>query len=213
MTDVLNASPPPSPVGQRTVSDGWRRIAGHLRNRAPWRPTLPGVITILVAAVGIPLIAQSSVDGPVRYLDHRGLWVLGTAATALAVSETVMFAVRRRLDGHARVTADVLQTAVVTGCLLALYWPLGLVVSATIMLYYLHESIRRSESLAAPWRAVLEVIPNLAGVVLLGHGAYAVRHGLITMGTLVAFLMMTLSLVGPVIALSATASGRRSSAG
>ncbi|BCI85761.1 hypothetical protein NIIDMKKI_09670 [Mycobacterium kansasii] len=56
-------------------------------------------------------------------------------------------------------------------------------------------------SVAAKFWTLLEVIPNVALIVLLGFGAYAVGHGLVTIGTLAAFITMTLSLVWPVTAM------------
>ena len=142
---------------------------------------------------------------------------------------------------------NVLQITVVTACLLAMYWPLGLVVLAAIVpivaivLRYQGEFTRLSrqaqdqsgyiathvevsavgrkdhlfdrfeadftrtddigrakESVAAKFWTLLEVIPNLALIALLGFGAYAAGHGLVTVGTLIAFVTMTLSLVWPV---------------
>jgi ATP-binding cassette, subfamily B, bacterial len=48
---------------------------------------------------------------------------------------------------------------------------------------------------------MLEVIPNLTLILVLGFGAYAAGHGLVTMGTLVAFITMMLSLVWPIASL------------
>jgi ATP-binding cassette, subfamily B, bacterial len=60
---------------------------------------------------------------------------------------------------------------------------------------------RAKVSVAAKFWTLLEVIPNLALIVLLGFGAYAAGHGLVMVGTLAAFITMTLSLVWPVTAL------------
>jgi len=48
---------------------------------------------------------------------------------------------------------------------------------------------------------LLEVIPNLTLIVVLAVGAYAAGHHLVTMGTLVAFVTLMLSLVWPVSSL------------
>ncbi|MGB3896802.1 MAG: ABC transporter ATP-binding protein [Mycolicibacter sinensis] len=48
---------------------------------------------------------------------------------------------------------------------------------------------------------LLEVIPNLTLIVVLGIGAYAAGNHLVTMGTLVAFITLMLSLVWPVSSL------------
>ncbi|MCV7197723.1 ABC transporter ATP-binding protein [Mycobacterium angelicum] len=65
----------------------------------------------------------------------------------------------------------------------------------------LYDVGRDKVSVAAKFWTLLEVIPNLALIVLLGFGAYAVGHGMVTIGTLAAFLTMTLSLVWPVTAM------------
>ena len=55
--------------------------------------------------------------------------------------------------------------------------------------------------MSAKFWTLLEVIPNLTLIVVLGFGAYAAGHGLVTMGTLVAFITMMLSLVWPIASL------------
>lgn len=65
----------------------------------------------------------------------------------------------------------------------------------------LYDVGRDKVSVAAKFWTLLEVIPNLALIVLLGFGAYAVGHGMVTIGTLAAFITMTLSLVWPVTAM------------
>ena len=157
--------------------------------------------------------------------------------------------------GAVFVLLNVLQITVVTVCLLAMYWPLGLVVLAAIVpilatvLRYQGEFTRLSRqakdqsghiathvegsatghhtilafgrgdhlldrvdaevirtddigrakvSVAAKFWTLLEVIPNLALIVLLCFGAYAAGHGLVTVGTPTAFITMTLSMVWPV---------------
>ncbi len=56
-------------------------------------------------------------------------------------------------------------------------------------------------SVSARFWTLLEVIPNLTLIVVLGFGAYAAGHHLVTMGTLVAFITMMLSLVWPIASL------------
>jgi ATP-binding cassette subfamily B protein len=56
-------------------------------------------------------------------------------------------------------------------------------------------------SVSAKFWTLLEVIPNLTLIVVLGFGAYAAGHGFVTMGTLVAFITMMLSLVWPIASL------------
>jgi ATP-binding cassette, subfamily B, bacterial len=151
-----------------------------------------------------------------------------------------------------------IQIAVVTAILLALYWPLGVVVLVSIVpiaatvLHFERQFTRLSRqaqdqsgnvathveeaalglrvvksfgredfiydrfnkqatmlyatqvdkvSVSARFWTLLEVIPNLTLIVVLGFGAYAAGHGLVTMGTLVAFITMMLSLVWPIASL------------
>jgi ATP-binding cassette subfamily B protein len=153
---------------------------------------------------------------------------------------------------------NVIQIIVVTAILLAMYWPLGVVVLLSIVpitLTVLHfqqsytrlsrlaqdqsghvathveesalgvrvvKSFGREDyvydrfdeqltnlydtqvgrvSVSARFWTLLEVIPNLTLIVVLGFGAYAAGHGYVTMGTLVAFITMMLSLVWPIASL------------
>ncbi|MEO8815198.1 MAG: ABC transporter ATP-binding protein [Mycobacterium sp.] len=59
----------------------------------------------------------------------------------------------------------------------------------------------RKVSVSAKFWTLLEAIPNLSLILVLAFGAYAAGHGLITMGTLVAFITLMLSLVWPVSSL------------
>lgn len=151
-----------------------------------------------------------------------------------------------------------LQIIVVTAILLSMYWPLGVVVLASIVpitltvLHFQREYTRLSRlaqdqsghvathveesalglrvvksfgredyvydrfdrqltdlydtqvsrvSVSAKFWTLLEIIPNLTLIVVLGFGAYAAGHGYVTMGTLVAFITMMLSLVWPIASL------------
>ncbi|OBF27823.1 ABC transporter [Mycobacterium sp. ACS1612] len=153
---------------------------------------------------------------------------------------------------------NILQITVVTAILLAMYWPLGVVVVVSIVpitLTVLHfqqtytrlsrlaqdqsghvathveesalgvrvvKSFGREDyaydrfdeqltnlyktqvgrvAVSAKFWTLLEVIPNLTLIVVLGFGAYAAGHGYVTMGTLVAFITMMLSLVWPIASL------------
>ncbi|WP_099038633.1 ABC transporter ATP-binding protein [Mycobacterium neglectum] len=153
---------------------------------------------------------------------------------------------------------NVIQITVVTAILLAMYWPLGVVVLLSIVpiaatvLHFQQEYTRLSRlaqdqggqvathveesalglrvvksfgredyvyerfdnqltdlydtqvdrvSVSAKFWTLLEIIPNLTLIVVLGFGAYAAGHGLVTMGTLVAFITMMLSLVWPIASL------------
>ena len=153
---------------------------------------------------------------------------------------------------------NIIQIVVVTAILLAMYWPLGVVVLVSILpiaatvLHFERDFTRLSRraqdqsghvathveeaalgvrvvksfgreaytydrfneqattlydtqvqkvSVSAKFWTLLEVIPNLTLIVVLGFGAYAAGHGLVTMGTLVAFITMMLSLVWPIASL------------
>ncbi len=153
---------------------------------------------------------------------------------------------------------NVIQITVVTAILLAMYWPLGVVVVVSIVpitvtvLHFQQTYTRLSRlaqdqaghvathveesalgvrvvksfgredysydrfdrqltnlydtqvgrvSVSAKFWTLLEVIPNLTLIVVLGFGAYAAGHGYVTMGTLVAFITMMLSLVWPIASL------------
>lgn len=167
--------------------------------------------------------------------------------------------IRRFLSfGMVFLLLNVIQVTVVTAILLAMYWPLGVVVLLSIVpitLTVLHfqqtytrlsrlaqdqsghvathveesalgvrvvKSFGREDyvydrfdeqltnlydtqvgrvSVSAKFWTLLEIIPNLTLIVVLGFGAYAAGHGYVTMGTLVAFITMMLSLVWPIASL------------
>lgn len=153
---------------------------------------------------------------------------------------------------------NVLQIVVVTAILLAMYWPLGVVVAISVipvtvtMLRFerrfttlsrraqdqagnvataveesalgfrvvksfgredyvyerfddratmLYDTAVRKVSVSARFWTLLEVIPNITVIIVLGLGAWAVGHGQVTLGTLVAFITMMLSLVWPISSL------------
>ncbi|WP_099022134.1 ABC transporter ATP-binding protein [Mycolicibacterium palauense] len=167
--------------------------------------------------------------------------------------------VRRFLSfGLVFLLLNVVQIVVVTGILLAMFWPLGVVVLVSILpitatvLHFEREFTRlsrlaqdqsghvathveesalgmrviksfgreqytfdrfdeqarrlyatqvRKVDVSARFWTLLEVIPNLTLIVVLGFGAYAAGNGMVTMGTLVAFITMMLSLVWPIASL------------
>lgn len=267
-------------------------------------------VVSLAATVAIPLMTKAVIDGPVRHQDPHGLWVLGSAAVAVGISEAVLWFIRRwmvaratmgveadiRKDLYARLQIlpmsfhgrwqsgqllsrvmndlstirrflsfglvflilNALQIVVVTSILLTMYWPLGVVVLVSIVpitltvLHFEREYTRLSRlaqdqtghvathveeaalglrvvkafgredyvfdrfdeqatqlydtqfarvTVSAKFWTLLEVIPNLTLIVVLGFGAYAAGHGHVTMGTLVAFITMMLSLVWPIASL------------
>lgn len=153
---------------------------------------------------------------------------------------------------------NTLQITIVTGILLAMYWPLGVIVVVSIVpvtltvLHFQREYTRLSRlaqdqsghvathveesalgvrviksfgregyaydrfdtrltdlydtqvrrvSVSAKFWTLLEVIPNLTLIIVLGLGAYAAGEGYVTLGTLVAFITMMLSLVWPIASL------------
>jgi ATP-binding cassette subfamily B protein len=65
----------------------------------------------------------------------------------------------------------------------------------------LYDTQVQKVAVSAKFWTLLEVIPNITLILVLGFGAYAAGHGLVTMGTLVAFITMMLSLVWPVASL------------
>lgn len=300
-----------SNVGSVKPTSALRSLAPYLR---PYRARWITMIAVAVAGLGvtvvIPLMTKAVIDGPVAHRDQRGLWVLGTAATALGVGEALMWFVRRWLVAHATmgVEADLrkdlyarlqllpmtfhgrwqsgqllsrimndlatirrflsfvlvflllntVQIIAVTTILLLLYWPLGVVAGASMVPVTLAVQHFRSQYTRLSRRAqdqagqvatgveesalglrtikafgredyvfarfdaqaktlrdlgidkvvvssrfwtLLEVIPNLTLIVVLAVGAYAAGHHLVTMGTLVAFVTLMLSLVWPVSSL------------
>lgn len=278
--------------------------------RARWIAMVTVAIASLAATVSIPLMTKAVIDGPVRHQDQQGLWLLGTAAMGVGITEAVLWFIRRWLAARATmgVEADIrkdlyarlqvlpmsfhgrwqsgqllsrimndlstirrfmsfgllflllngLQITVVTAILLAMYWPLGVVVLVSIVpitltvLHFQQEYTRLSRlaqdqaghvathveesalglrvvksfgredyvydrfdeqltdlydtqidrvSVSAKFWTLLEVIPNLTLIVVLGFGAYAAGEGHVTLGTLVAFITMMLSLVWPIASL------------
>src|SRR4051812_12299578 len=278
--------------------------------RGRWVAMVLVAVASLAATVAIPLMTKAVIDGPVRHQDQHGLWLLGTAAMGVGISEAVLWFIRRwlvaratmgveadiRKDLYARLQIlpmsfhgrwqsgqllsrimndlstirrfmsfgmvflllNVIQITVVTAILLAMYWPLGVVVLVSIVpiaatvLHFQQEYTKLSRlaqdqsghvatyveeaalgvrvvksfgredhvygrfdeqltnlydtqvgrvSVSAKFWTVLEVIPNLTLIVVLGFGAYAAGHGHVTMGTLVAFITMMLSLVWPIASL------------
>ncbi|WNG95615.1 ABC transporter ATP-binding protein [Mycobacterium sp. ITM-2016-00318] len=300
----------PPPARKRTSSDLWRLLPYLMPYRVRWIAMISVALLSLVATVAIPLMTKAVIDGPVRHQDQRGLWLLGSAAMGIGISEAVLWFIRRwlvargtmgveadiRKDLYARLQIlpmsfhgrwqsgqllsrimndlstirrfmsfgmvflllNVIQITVVTAILLAMYWPLGVVVlvsiapiAATVLhfqkeytrlsrlaqdqsghvathveesalglrvvksfgreeyvydrfddqLNNLYDTQVRRVSVSAKFWTLLEIIPNLTLIVVLGLGAYAAGHNYVTMGTLVAFITMMLSLVWPIASL------------
>ncbi|WP_354523540.1 ABC transporter ATP-binding protein [Mycolicibacterium sp. 624] len=301
-------APPPRRI--RSSSDILRLLPYLKPYRVRWIAMLTAALLSLGATVSIPLLTKAVIDGPVRNQDQQQLWVLGTAASALLISEAVLWFIRRwlvaratmgveadiRKDLYARLQIlpmgfhgrwqsgqllsrvmndlstirqflsfgllflllNVIQIIAVTGILLAMYWPLGVVVvvsiapiTATILHFErqfttlsraaqdqsgnvathveeqalglrvvkafgreeyayqrfdqrasdLFDTEVRKVGVSAKFWTLLEVIPNVTLIIVLGIGAYAAGNGLVTMGTLVAFITMMLSLVWPIASL------------
>jgi ATP-binding cassette subfamily B protein len=301
-------APPPRRI--RSSSDILRLLPYLKPYRLRWTAMLIAALLSLVATVTIPLMTKAVIDGPVRHQDQQRLWVLGSAAMAVLISEAVLWFIRRwlvsratmgveadiRKDLYARLQIlpmsfhgkwqsgqllsrvmndlstirqflsfgllflllNVIQIIVVTGILLAMYWPLGVVVvvsivpiTATVLHFqrqftklsrgaqdqsgnvathveeqalglrvvkafgreeYAYERFdQRATALfdtevskvgvSAKFWTLLEAIPSVSLIVVLGLGAYAAGNGLVTMGTLVAFITMMLSLVWPIASL------------
>jgi len=301
-------APPPRRVS--SSSDILRLLPYLKPYRVRWVAMLVAALLSLGATVTIPLMTKAVIDGPVRHQDPQRLWVLGTAAMALLISEAVLWFIRRwlvaratmgveadiRKDLYARLQLlpmafhgkwqsgqllsrvmndlstirqflsfgllflmlNIIQIMVVTGILLAMYWPLGVVVvvsivpiTATVLHFqrqftvlsraaqdqsgnvathveeqalglrvvkafgreeYAYERFDqratdlfdtevRKVGVSARFWTLLEVIPNVTLIIVLGVGAYAAGSGLVTMGTLVAFITMMLSLVWPIASL------------
>ncbi|MGE2722248.1 ABC transporter ATP-binding protein [Mycolicibacterium celeriflavum] len=300
----------PPPQRRRASSDLWRMLPYLMPYRARWIAMVTVAIASLAATVSIPLMTKAVIDGPIRHQDQQGLWLLGTAAMGVGLTEAVLWFIRRWLAARATmgVEADIrkdlyarlqvlpmsfhgrwqsgqllsrimndlstirrfmsfgmlflllntLQITVVTAILLTMYWPLGVVVVVSIVpitltvLHFQQEYTRLSRlaqdqaghvathveesalglrvvksfgredyvydrfdeqltnlyetqvdrvSVSAKFWTLLEVIPNLTLIVVLGFGAYAAGEGHVTMGTLVAFITMMLSLVWPIASL------------
>ncbi|CDO07170.1 ABC transporter ATP-binding protein [Mycolicibacterium cosmeticum] len=301
-------APPPRRI--RSSSDIFRLLPYLKPYRMRWTVMVVAAFASLGATVCIPLLTKAVIDGPVRHQDERGLWILGLAATALGVSEAVLWFIRRwlvaratmgveadiRKDLYARLQIlpmnfhgqwqsgqllsrvmndlstirqflsfgllflmlNIVQIIVVTALLLSMYWPLGVVVVVSIVpitltvLHFQREFTRLSRlsqdqsgnvathveeaalglrvikafgreryayrrfderatslygtemnkvAVSAKFWTLLEVIPNITLIIVLGFGAYAAGHGLVSMGTLVAFITMMLSLVWPIASL------------
>lgn len=301
-------APPPRRI--RSSSDILRLLPYLRPYRVRWIAMLVAALLSLAATVTIPLMTKAVIDGPVRHQDQQQLWVLGTAAMAVLISEAVLWFIRRwlvaratmgveadiRKDLYARLQIlpmafhgkwqsgqllsrvmndlstirqflsfgllflllNVIQIIVVTGILLAMYWPLGVVVvvsivpiTATVLHFQrqftklsraaqdqsgnvathveeqalglrvvkafgreeyayqrfdqratdLFDTEVRKVGVSAKFWTLLEAIPNVTLIIVLGIGAYAAGNGLVTMGTLVAFITMMLSLVWPIASL------------
>lgn len=301
-------APPPRRV--RTGSDLLRLLPYLKPYTVRWVAMLVAALLSLGTTISIPLMTKAVIDGPIRHQDQQQLWVLGTAASALLVSEAVLWLIRRWLVARATmgVEADIrkdlyarlqllpmsfhgrwqsgqllsrvmndlstirqflsfgllflilngIQIVVVTGILLAMYWPLGVVVVVSIVpitvtvLHFqrqfttlsraaqdqggnvathveeqalgirvvkafgreeyaykrfddrateLFDTEVRKVGVSAKFWTLLEAIPTVSLIVVLGLGAYAAGNGLVTMGTLVAFITMMLSLVWPIASL------------
>jgi ATP-binding cassette subfamily B protein len=189
-------------------------------------------------------------------MSFHGRWQSGQLLSRIMND---LSSIRRFLSfGMVFLLLNSLQIIAVTAILLAMYWPLGVVVVVSIVpvtltvLHFQREYTRLSRlaqdqsghvathveesalgvrviksfgreeyaydrfdrqltdlydtqvqrvSISAKFWTLLEVIPNLTLIIVLGLGAYAAGEGYVTMGTLVAFITMMLSLVWPIASL------------
>ena len=104
MVEVVDQAPPAidagalrsapaiaAPPQRRWAGSDLRRLLPYLMPyRVRWIAMVTVAIVSLVATVAIPLMTKAVIDGPVRHHDQRGLWVLGTAAMGVGVSEAVL---------------------------------------------------------------------------------------------------------------------------
>jgi len=298
------------PARVRSASDLLRLLPYLMPYRVRWLAMILIAIVSLVAAVAIPLMTKAVIDGPVRNRDQHGLWVLGSVAVAVGITEAALWFIRRWLVSRATMAVEadirndlyarlqilpmsfhgrwqsgqllsrimndlstirrllsfglvflmlnILQIIVVTAILLAMYWPLGIVVLLSVapvtitVLHFertftrlsrqaqdqaghvatgveeaalglravksfgradyvydrfdkqvtaLYDTQIRKVSVSAKFWTLLEVIPNITLIIVLAFGALAAGRGLVTLGTLVAFITMMLSLVWPIASL------------
>jgi ATP-binding cassette subfamily B protein len=210
------------------------------------------------ATMGVEADIRKDLYGRLQILpmSFHGRWQSGQLLSRIMND---LNTVRRLLSfGLIFLFLNILQIAVVTAILLAMYWPLGVVVLVSVipvtvtMLRFertftqlsraaqdqaghvathveeaalgvravksfgredyvfdrfdqqatmLHDTQVRKVAVSARFWTLLEVIPNLTLIIVLGLGAYAAGRGLVTLGTLVAFITMMLSLVWPIASL------------
>ncbi|KZS60549.1 hypothetical protein A4G27_08760 [Mycobacterium kansasii] len=75
-----------APERRRAATD-LKRLLPYLIPYRAWIVIVVAATASLVATVGIPIMTRAVIDGPVRHHDQRGLWVLGSAAMGLGLSE------------------------------------------------------------------------------------------------------------------------------
>ena len=100
-------APPPRQI--RSSSDILRLLPYLKPYRVRWIAMLVAAFLSLGATVSVPLLTRAVIDGPVRERDAHGLWTLGLAATAVLISEAVLWFIRRWLVARATmgVEADI----------------------------------------------------------------------------------------------------------
>ena len=88
-------------AGPPDVPRGWSDLTRLLPYLKPYRTRWIAMIVValasLVATISIPLMTRAVIDGPVRHQDQHGLWVLGSAALAIGITEAVLWFIRRWL--------------------------------------------------------------------------------------------------------------------
>ncbi|AKU16995.1 ABC transporter ATP-binding protein [Luteipulveratus mongoliensis] len=210
------------------------------------------------ATLGVEADLRKDLYAQMQQLPMRfhGQWQSGQLLSRIMNDLSV---IRRFLGfGLVFLILNMLQVLIVTGLLLAMYWPLGIVVLLSVVPIVI--TVMRNEQeytrlsrlsqdqtgdvasiveesahgvrvikafgrdehayskfddrvtklldtqlakvrLTSRFWTLLEVIPNITLIVVLGFGAVAVGDGRITIGTLVAFITMMLSLVWPIASL------------
>lgn len=250
-------------------------IDGPVRNRDPYGLWVLGSAAVAVGVAEAALwfirrwlVARATmgVEADIRKdlyarlqilpMSFHGRWQSGQLLSRIMND---LGTIRRLLSfGLIFLMLSTLQICVVTTILLAMYWPLGVVVLVSVlpvtvtMLRFertftrlsrlaqdqaghvatvveesalglravksfgredyvydrfdeqavmLHDTQVRKVSVSARFWTLLEVIPNITLIIVLGFGAWAAGQGLVTLGTLVAFITMMLSLVWPIASL------------
>ena len=96
----------PRPDRIRSASDLLRLLPYVMPYRVRWLAMIIIAIASLVATVAIPLMTRAVIDGPVRNRDQHGLWVLGSAAIAVGITEATLWFIRRWLVSRATMAVE-----------------------------------------------------------------------------------------------------------
>jgi len=180
------------------------------RLRRYLRPHLPAMIGMLVAAlagvglsIAIPLVIKAMIDGPITHHDASAIVPLGLLALGFGVLEAVLVWTRRWVQSNAVLGVETALRSDLYERLQQLpmafhgHWQSGQLLSrATTDL----SSIRRFSGFGLIFLIINITQLTVVTLVLL-LGALAVGRGSVSLGTLVAFITLMLSLVWPVASL------------